>query len=202
LTDAAGPAADGGAGPRHIVRGEHVFLRPAERADIPLFVGWLNDAETASFLSVRAPLSVPLEEAWFERMVATQGKEHYHFVICLLDTEQPIGVTSLFDIDHVNGNAGIGITIGEKSLWGRGYGTDAMNAILDFGFGVLRLERLWLDVYDFNARARRSYEKSGFVLEGTQRNAVFLRGRPQDVLLMSMLRAEWDALNRPRSWDY
>jgi RimJ/RimL family protein N-acetyltransferase len=51
---------------------------------------------------------------------------------------------------------------------GQGLGTDAMFALLDFGFGQLRLERMWLEVYDFNRRARRSYEKCGFVLEGTE----------------------------------
>ena len=77
-----------------------------------------------------------------------------------------------------------------------------MNALLDFGFGQLRLERLWLEVYDFNLRARRSYEKSGFSLEGTQRRAIFKRGKHRDVLLMAILRDEWAALDRRRSWDF
>jgi RimJ/RimL family protein N-acetyltransferase len=148
------------------------------------------------------PLSIPLEEGWFERTIATQGKDHYHFVICLLETGQPIGTLSLFDLDHLNGSAGMGIFIGEKSLWGKGYGTDAHNALLDFGFGELRLERVWLDVYDYNPRARRSYEKCGFRLEGIKRHGVFKNGRYVDVELMSILRDEWAALPRKRSWDY
>ena len=60
----------------------------------------------------------------------------------------------------------MGIVIGEKSLWGQGYGTDALNALLDFGFGELRLERIWLEVNDDNLRGKRSYEKCGFVLRG------------------------------------
>ena len=98
-------------------------------------------------------------------------------------------------------DAGIGISIGEKSLWGKGYGTDAMNALLDFGFGMLRLERMWLEVYVFNKRARRSYDKSGFVLEGVERNGVFKQGRYLDVEVMSILRDEWAALPRKKSWD-
>jgi len=185
-----------------ILRGEHVYLRPAERTDVPNFVRWLNDAETTSFLNMRAPMSEAMEEKWFEGMVERQGKDHYHYVICLLENDQPIGSLSLFAVDHVNGNAGIGISIGEKSLWGKGYGTDAMNALVDFGFGMLRLERMWLEVYVFNKRARRSYDKSGFVLEGTERHAVFKQGRYLDVELMSILRDEWAALPRKRSWDH
>jgi RimJ/RimL family protein N-acetyltransferase len=188
--------------PLPMIRGEAVYLRPAERDDIPVFVRWLNDAETSSYLSLRSPLSLPMEEGWFERAVAQQGKEGYHFVICRLDDDQPIGTIGLFAIDNVNGSAGMGITIGEKQLWGQGYGSDALNALLDFGFGQLRLERVWLDVYDFNTRARRSYEKCGFVLEGTQRHARYQQGRHIDVQLMSILRAEWQKLPRKRSWDY
>jgi RimJ/RimL family protein N-acetyltransferase len=185
-----------------LIRGERVFLRPAEKSDVPIFVGWFADAEMSSFLGMRAPFSEAMEEQWFVRQVENQGKEHYHFVMCRLDNSQPIGTISLFRVDEVNGSAGVGISIGEKTLWGQGYGTDAMNALLDFGFGELRLERIWLDVYDFNVRARRSYEKAGFLAEGMQRHAHYSHGQFRDVLLMALVRDDWTALTRKRSWDY
>jgi RimJ/RimL family protein N-acetyltransferase len=197
-----GQYADPGQRPLPMIRGERVYLRPAEREDIPIFVRWLNDAETNSYLSLRSPLSLPIEEDWFERSVAQQGKDGYHFVICRLDDDRPIGTIGLFALDLVNGKAGVGITIGEKQLWGQGYGSDALNALLDFGFGALRLERMWLEVYDFNARGRRSYEKCGFTLEGTERHAAYRDGKFIDTQLMSILRDEWQALERKRSWDY
>jgi RimJ/RimL family protein N-acetyltransferase len=187
--------------PLPILRGQRVYLRASERADIPHFVRWLNDADTSSYLNMRAPMSEAMEEKWFEGMLERQGKDHYHYVICLLEDDRPIGSLALFEVDHINGNAGIGISIGEKALWGKGYGTDAMNALLDFGFGMLRLERMWLEVYVFNKRARRSYDKSGFVLEGVERRAVFKRGEYLDVELMSILRDEWSVLPRKKSWD-
>lgn len=188
--------------PLPIVRGEHVYLRPAERADITTFVRWFSDAETLSFLGMRAPMSLALEEQWFDHMLERQGKDHYHFVICQLADDRPIGTSGIFEIDELNGHAGIGISIGEKSLWSRGLGTDAMFALLDFGFGQLRLERMWLEVYDFNRRAQRSYEKAGFVLEGVERHAIFRQGRYIDVQLMSILRDEWAVGERKRSWEY
>jgi RimJ/RimL family protein N-acetyltransferase len=151
---------------RHLIRGERVYLRPAERNDIPYFVRWFNDAETASFLSLRAPMSIAAEEQWFERLQADNGKSRWHFVMCLLATDQPIGTIGLFDVDEVNGSAGMGIMIGEKSLWGKGLGTDALNALLDFGFGELRLERIWLEVNDDNLRGKRSYEKCRLQVRG------------------------------------
>jgi RimJ/RimL family protein N-acetyltransferase len=187
--------------PVPVIRGERVYLRAGERSDIANFVRWLTDGETISYLSMRAPMSVAMEEKWFENMLEHQGKDAYHFVMCLLEDDRPIGTMGLFAIDYVNGSAGIGISIGEKELWGKGLGTDAMNAIVDFGFGMLRLERLWLEVYDFNKRARRSYDKSGFTLEGIERHAIYKQGRHIDVQLMSILREEWAALPRRKSWD-
>lgn len=187
--------------PTPLIRGERVFLRPAEREDLPRFVGWLNNAETAQYLALRAPLSGPLEEKWFDGMLAAQGKRDYFFVICLLDDGQPIGTIAFHGIDWEGGRGPVGIAIGEKSHQGRGYGTDAMNALVDFGFGELRLERIELDVYAFNARARRSYEKAGFTLEGTLREAHLHHGQHVDVHRMSILRQEWRSLARRRGWE-
>jgi RimJ/RimL family protein N-acetyltransferase len=184
---------------RPMLRGERVLLRPPERSDIPLFVRWLSDAAVTRTLLIRAPLSVAMEEQWFDAMLERQGKTDYHFVICLLADATPIGTAGLHQVDLENGSAAFGIQIGEPAEWGKGYGTDALRAMCDFGFG--ELERIWLDVYDVNARGRRSYEKAGFSVEGTLRHAHFTRGRFEDVLRMSLLRDEWLALTRPRAWD-
>lgn len=188
-------------GPRPIIRGEHVYLRPAERSDLPTFVRWFTDAEVTQHLAFRAPLSLALEEGWFERMLAAQGKTDYAFIICLRADDRPIGTVGLHGIDHENGNADFGIAIGEKAEWDKGFGTDATNAICDFGFGELRLERISLYIYAENDRARRSYEKAGFTLEGTLRRAHYARGDRKDVHVMALLRPEWEALPRPKSWE-
>jgi RimJ/RimL family protein N-acetyltransferase len=187
--------------PIPIIRGRSVYLRPAERDDLPLFVRWLSDDATSRFLAIRAPLSMALEERWFESMLQHQGDDAYHFVICRLKDGEAIGATDFHDVDRDNGSAAVGIVIGELDQLGQGLGTDALNALVDFGFGELRLERIWLDVYDFNPRAVRSYEKAGFALEGRFRRARFARGKHHDVLRMAILREEWEASERPKSWD-
>jgi RimJ/RimL family protein N-acetyltransferase len=183
------------------IRGELVYLRPAERDDLDRFVRWFADGETTRNLLVRAPFNRAMEDQWFEAMVARQGKTDYHFVICLLSDDEPIGTVGLHDIDFVDGHAEFGIMIGVKGAWNKGYGTDALRAICDFGFGELRLERIELEVYAGNARGRRSYEKAGFTLEGTLRRRHFTQGRHEDVLIMALLRDEWAAQDRPRSWE-
>ncbi len=187
---------------RPIIRGEHVFLRATERDDIPTFLRWFNDADVLRNLAMFSPMSRAAEEGWFERMLAAQGKTDYHFVICLLADERPIGTIGLHAIDFLNGTAELGIAIGEKSEWNRGYGTDALRAICDFGFGALRLERIGLQVYAGNDAARRAYDKAGFRHEATLRRAHFARGEHIDVHVMSLLRDEWASLPHRRSWEY
>jgi RimJ/RimL family protein N-acetyltransferase len=186
---------------RHIIRGEHVFLRPAERDDLPLFVRWFNDPDVMRNLAMRLPMSAAAEANWFERMLAAQGKTDYHFVICLLADERPIGTIGLHGVEWDNGSAEFGISIGEKDEWNKGYGTDALRAICGFGFGELRLTRISLHVYAENDRARHSYEKAGFTHEGTLRSARFMRGTYHDVHVMALLRDEWEARPDRITWE-
>lgn len=186
-------------GTEPIIAQGSVYLRAAEREDIPLFVTWLNDNRTSRTLGARAPLSIPLEEQWFDRMLADQGKGGYLFVACLLEDDRPVGDVGLFDLDLVNGSAGLGIMVGDVADHGRGLGTDMLRAMLSFGFGSLRLERIWLEVYEFNPRARRIYERVGFVVEGVLRHAAFLEGRYVDVDRMAILADEWRATLPPRT---
>jgi diamine N-acetyltransferase len=184
-------------GTEPIIAHGSVYLRAVERDDIPRFVSWLNDGRTSRPIGFRSPMSIPMEEAWFERLVADQGKTVYMFTVCLLADDRPIGSVSLFDLDLVNGSAGLGIMIGEPGDRGRGHGTDTLEALVAFGFDSLRLERIWLDVFDFNPGARRVYERVGFQHEGVQRHAIFREGRFFDDHRMAILSGDWRARHRP-----
>ncbi len=171
-----------------------VFLRPAEKDDVELFVRWLNDWRTGRTLGMRAPLSKGMEEKWVERLIEGQGKEGYHFVICRLEDDRPVGTIGIKDLNLIDGSAGLGISVGAEEDRGRGYGSDAIRALLRFSFDELRLVRIWLDVYDMNEGAQRMYERVGFVHEGTLRRAAFREGVHHDVHRMAILVEEWRAL--------
>ena len=170
-----------------------IYLRPAEREDIPLFVRWFNDYATSRTLGIRAPISMTAEEQWYERAVANQGKDGYHFVACLLEDDRAIGTIGFDELDLANGTAGLGISIGAADDRGKGHGTDMLKALLAFGFDSLRLERIELDVYDFNEGAHRLYRRVGFVDEGVARHRIFREGRYRDLHRMSILVDEWRA---------
>lgn len=181
------------------LRGEHVYLRPAEPADAELVHHWYSDARV---LSLMGELPRALAR-WQRRFDPAEGDgvEYFSFMICRLSDDEPVGRTDVLYIDRHNGSAAFGITIGDPSLWGRGLGTDAINAVVDFAFGQLRLERLWLGTDARNTRAHAAYAKAGFTVEGRLRHAYFQDGQFVDEIRMAMLREEWLALTRPRSWQ-
>ena len=170
-----------------------VYLRPAERNDVPLFVRWLNDLRTTRTLLMFSPMSEILEERWFDQMLEHQGKDRWHFVVCRRADDRPVGVLDLHEVDLRNGGASLGILIGDPADTGQGYGSDALRALVGFGFDQLRLERIQLDVFDYNDGARRVYERVGFRHEGTLRHAVYRDGAFHDVHRMAILRAEWSS---------
>jgi RimJ/RimL family protein N-acetyltransferase len=182
------------------LRGQRVYLRPLEPSDADVVHGWYEDTRIQTLMG-DPPMSSAARRRRYEDAVKADGTEVFRFVICLLEDDRPIGRTDLFEIDRQNGSCAFGITIGLPELWGQGLGTDAVNALVDFAFGQLRMERMWLDTDDRNARARAAYRKAGFTEEGRFRRAFYQDGRWSDDIRMAMLRDEWEALTRPRSWD-
>lgn len=171
--------------------GDRVRLRGIEREDLPTFVRWFNDPEVRQYLLMYEPMSKAKEERWFEEML--ERKNDLVFAIEAQIGEQwvHIGNVGLHRIDWKNRTAILGIALGEKAYWGQGFGTDATRTMLRFAFEELNLHRVELEVFDFNPRAMRSYEKAGFRHEGTRRQALFRQGRYHDVHVMSILQSEY-----------
>ena len=175
-----------------MIYGKRVRLRADERCDIPRFVAWLNDPEVLQGLMVAVPMSLAEEEAWFESMLKSPREQHPMAIdICQGDEWLPVGNCGFHEIDWRCRAGELGIFIGEKSFWNQGYGTEVMRLLVKHGFETLNLNRICLQVYATNLRAIRSYEKVGFVHEGRRRQAMYKNGQYIDILLMSILRAEW-----------
>jgi len=176
-----------------VVFGERVRLRPIERSDLPTFVRWFGDPEVRRHLLINMPFSLAQEERWFEAVL--NAIDRRESVLLAIETEDSvhIGNIGLEQINWKDRSAELGIVIGEKSQWGKGYGTDAIRALLGLGFRELNLHRIFLRVDADNARGIRCYEKAGFQLEGTFRDAVFREGIYHDQHVMSVLDSEFVA---------
>ncbi len=177
-----------------MIYGERVRFRAAEKADLPIFVRWLNDPEVRRGILIYNPISQAEEEGIYERMLARPVDEHWMVIEVKQagasvgeEVWQTIGNCAFDHIDWQVRAAEFGILIGEKSYWNQGYGTEAVRLLTHHGFATLNLHRIFLHVFANNPRAIRAYEKAGFTEEGRERQDQFMEGQFIDVIRMSLL---------------
>ncbi|MFN8532741.1 MAG: GNAT family protein [Dehalococcoidia bacterium] len=173
---------------RNIV-GDLVSLGPLRRELVPLYHRWMNDFEVIRTLGARfTPMTEDAEAAWFEG--ASHNYSAVHFTVYENEHGKPIGVTSLTQIDHQHRRATFGISLGEKSDWGKGYGTETTRLMVQYGFVGLDLHNINLTVLPFNERGIRAYLRAGFRETGRRREAVRIAGKAYDVISMDCLASE------------
>ncbi len=174
-----------------MIRGTLVGLGPLDRRHIPLYLRWMNDPEVTRGLGHSGPFTREMEEHWFER--ASTSTDGVLFTIYEMESLRPIGTVGLDDINRHQLAATFGISIGEKSCWNRGYGTEATRLMLDYAFNLLGLQNVMLAVYSFNPRAQRAYEKAGFRVIGRRRRLIPLAGERYDEILMDAIPEEFES---------
>lgn len=172
--------------------GTRLYFRALERDDAPIVSGWLNDPEVRIFLRRVHPLNLQTEIDFIDSVAKDQSS--LGMMMVLRESDRPIGVAGLHNVDLRNRKAEFGISIGEKDCWSQGYGVEATKLILGHAFGTLNMHRIVLFVYAYNERGIRCYEKVGFRKEGTLRQDQYHEGRYWDTIVMAMLRDEWQAL--------
>ncbi len=157
-------------------------------------VRWGRDSEYRRLLDSDVPRAVakkPLQE-WIERDLESRPDRDFLFLIHTLQDDRLIGFIGLDGISWTHGDAWVFIGLGERDTWGKGYGTDAMRVILRYAFTELNLHRVSLDVFGYNPRAIRSYEKCGFAVEGRTRGQLNREGQRYDMAFMGILKEEWE----------
>lgn len=120
-------------------------------------------------------------------------QDAYLFIARRLTDDVILGTLDLMIPEWAHRDGWIGIGLGDRATWGQGYGTEAMRLLLRFAFAELNLFRVTLSVFAYNPRAIHVYEQLGFVLEGAQRERLRRDGQRYDLLLMGLLRSEWQA---------
>jgi RimJ/RimL family protein N-acetyltransferase len=189
LTDASGAFGYGDS----ILAGERVRLRGVRDDDLPTLAKWEMDPGRMTTLSSRV---VPPSEAAAKEHIAkwsANDKDDLGFAIETLDDPRVlVGNIGLWGARPKDRCATLGIALGREYI-GRGYGTDALRVIVDYGFREMGLHRIQLGVAPFNPAGIRAYEKAGFVEEGRLRESVLHDGRWYDEVLMSVLDHEWAA---------
>ncbi|MFF7458452.1 GNAT family N-acetyltransferase [Kitasatospora sp. NPDC008115] len=177
-------------------RNASVGLAVLDVEDAELLQGWRSDPVAAHEIGFW-PRSLSELRERVERDRDNNDRDDF---LVLLPSGVPIGHIALTDQDLVNGTAHVELVL-DPGHRGRGYGTAALDALVDLAFGELPLHRLAVETHTDNGAALAALARSGFVPEGVSRSACFHRGRRYDLAVLSLLRTDWEALDRPRAWD-
>lgn len=175
-------------------QGDKVRLAALSKADLPRFGELMSNVGLLRFISAGQvfPFTVKNEEDWYNSV--REDRDQIVFTVRTLEDDTLLGSCGYNNIRWQARNARVGINLADESRWGQGYGTDAMQVLLRYGFMEMNLHRVSLDVFSYNHRAIASYEKVGYQHEGRLRQTILRDGVYHDTLLMGILRNEWLAL--------
>ena len=168
------------------IPGGKVILRPLEKQDLSRSLQWLTDPFINKYLSQNfKSLTVEQEEEWFAYIQDSQKD----MVFAILDREagSHIGNCALHKIDKNVGCCELGIVIGEKEYWGKGYGTDSIKTLVDFALKELGLFKIKLNVYTYNHRAIKAYSKCRFKLMRVLKRNHLYNDKYWDTLIMEYM---------------
>lgn len=160
------------------------------------FAKWSRDSEFLQLLDAdpAKPADVKRLQKEMQEYADKPKPEHFSFLIRRLEDDLEIGETALWNALNPHGHAWLSVFIGDRGLWGKGYGSDAVQTLLRYGFQELNLHRISLGTFGYNTRAVRAYERLGFVHEGIVRSSMRRYGKRVDVFNLGMLHAEWEKL--------
>ncbi|ADI84692.2 GNAT family N-acetyltransferase [Geobacter sulfurreducens] len=171
------------------IQGTGIDLRQIEENDLALVMEWRNRPDIKECFFNRTTLTIDGQLKWYEKYL----QDASDIMLMILTKEQePIGTMALYNIDPINLKAEYGRALIASSAYrGKGYAKEALDLLLQYAFGALKLNRVQLEVFNDNSAAIKLYERCGFVKEGVQREAFYDGFKYRDVLMMSILKNEY-----------
>jgi RimJ/RimL family protein N-acetyltransferase len=170
-----------------VLRGGRVVLRPLTAEDAEAMYASLDEPVSMRLTGTHAKFSFEDVQAHCARIEGAEDRWDYGIMV----GGNLIGEVVLNNVDWANKSASFRIAIWTAEHRNKGYGTESASLLIGFGFETLALNRIELEVYAFNPQARHVYEKLGFRLEGTRREALIWNGEKVDAHMMSLLRREY-----------
>lgn len=168
-----------------------VKLRKMTVEDTELYHKWRNDMEVMHSTNPSLDVYSLEQTKEFVEQVILGSHNAKSYILVEKENEISIGIVSLINMDYQNRNAECIIDIGEKEYWGKGFGPEGLQLLLDYAFYELNLHRVSLKVFSFNERAIRLYTKLGFTKEGKSRQSLFRNGTWHDIIHMGILQTEY-----------
>jgi RimJ/RimL family protein N-acetyltransferase len=165
---------------------ERMSLRPVEADDLGVLAQWRTDPGNRKWFFNPLPVSLSGQAGWYQQLQGS--RDRLLFMVELRSSGKPIGTIGLDAIDQRNQRAELGNVLIDARERGQGYGREAVNRVVEYGFADLNLRRIFLEVFAHNRAAIRLYQACGFEVEGTLRGHVFAAGEFRDVQVMSRMR--------------
>ena len=174
--------------------GRRVALREFRQEDISGIRSWVNDPETTRYMggTFRAPQTWEQTETYLSNIL-NGGAGGVNLVIADRETKRYLGQCAISLIDQTARRGEVSIVVAPDCA-GKGYGREALGLLAAFAFRRMNLNRLYLYVCAENGRAIRCYEQNGFTREGVLRQQIYVDGHYADVIVMGLLKAEYEAL--------
>lgn len=176
------------------IRGEKIILRVFRPEDADPLWDSMGNEEFNKLTGTHATFTREMIDNYVAKQMLGDDDSRASFIIALPDDSSAVGEVVINDVDHDNKSANIRIAFFSEADVSKGYGTDAMRLMVDYGFKHMGLHRIELGVYAFNPRAIRAYEKVGFKREGVLRDALLWDGEYTDSIVMSILEHEWQGI--------
>jgi RimJ/RimL family protein N-acetyltransferase len=179
----------------NLLRGDRVRLTAFSEDDASTMARWSEDVGYLRLqdTNMAIPRTKAVIAADLERQ--SESSDTLVFAIRPVDGDELIGFVGFYEIEWANQVAWFGMGIGDRSNWGKGYGSEAVQLALRYVFCELNLYGLHLTVIDYNKRAIALYEKMGFQREGVFRQFGWRDGKRYDMVLYGILRPEWESAN-------
>ena len=175
------------------IDGNKVYLRTTIESDLKYYAEWEQSPSVTEFFTISKGRDYKeIKDEYFARK---DDDDKLELSICLKKSDEVIGRMYISNINsHYDSMDITRIYIGRDDLRGTGLGEDALRTALKLGFDVMNLERITLDHFTDNVRAKNLYQKVGFIPEGCMRHGGKKDGRYVDLNLMSILREEYYAV--------
>lgn len=172
--------------------GDNIYLRPVKKEDLIYILKWVNDPEVRGIIGEVSSMSSAQGDKYFEKICNDSNREW--FMVLLKDGDRVIGECGFLRMFYPWRTTDVSLIIGEKDVWGKGYGREAIFLLLDYAFGYLNFHRVAIGVVAFNKRALKFWEKAGFKKEGVQRDGYFYNHKYHNFIMMSILENEFRVL--------
>jgi RimJ/RimL family protein N-acetyltransferase len=169
------------------LKGERVTLVPVGPEHVKGLIELVSDPEVNRLTGSHGEISHEAARQWY----ATRAGHLDRLDLAIMADGEYVGEVVLNELDAHNLSCNLRIALIGARVFGKGYGSEAIELLLGHAFRTTPLHRIRLGVYAFNERARHVYDKAGFVVEGVERDALLWDGAWHDSVLMSIIRPEW-----------